>query len=164
MAWTTPGTAVAGDVLTAAFWNSNVRDNSLELAPFFSAWTDFSPTFSQGATITYTKRRTRYLQIGKLVIAQVSVDFTSAGTAGNVLSMTLPVTVVSVSNWNLVGSFLFYDLSVPSRYTGNLLLFDSSSAFLQHGGTTTNGALGTNPVVTVANGDQFSCSLMYEAN
>jgi len=27
MAWTTPGTAVAGDVLTAAFWNSNVRDN-----------------------------------------------------------------------------------------------------------------------------------------
>lgn len=27
MPWTTPGTAVAGDVLTAAFWNSNVRDN-----------------------------------------------------------------------------------------------------------------------------------------
>lgn len=27
MAWTTPGTAVAGDVLTAAFWNLNVRDN-----------------------------------------------------------------------------------------------------------------------------------------
>jgi hypothetical protein len=31
MAWTTPGTAVAGDVLTAAFWNSNVRDNSTAL-------------------------------------------------------------------------------------------------------------------------------------
>lgn len=27
MAWTTPGTAVAGDVLTAARWNSDVRDN-----------------------------------------------------------------------------------------------------------------------------------------
>jgi hypothetical protein len=27
MAFTTPGTAVAGDVLTAAFWNTNVRDN-----------------------------------------------------------------------------------------------------------------------------------------
>lgn len=27
MAWTTPGTAIAGDVLTASFWNSNVRDN-----------------------------------------------------------------------------------------------------------------------------------------
>ena len=28
MAWTTPGTAVAGDVLTAARWNSDVRDNT----------------------------------------------------------------------------------------------------------------------------------------
>jgi hypothetical protein len=27
MAWTTPGTAVAGNVLTAAFWNEQVRDN-----------------------------------------------------------------------------------------------------------------------------------------
>jgi hypothetical protein len=27
MAYTAPGTAVAGDVLTAAFWNTNVRDN-----------------------------------------------------------------------------------------------------------------------------------------
>jgi hypothetical protein len=32
MAWTTPGTAVAGDVLTAAFWNTNVRDNSNALS------------------------------------------------------------------------------------------------------------------------------------
>jgi len=27
MAWTTPGTAVAGSVLTSAFWNAQVRDN-----------------------------------------------------------------------------------------------------------------------------------------
>ena len=27
MAWTTPGTATAGNVLTAAFWNEQVRDN-----------------------------------------------------------------------------------------------------------------------------------------
>jgi hypothetical protein len=27
MAWTTPGTVTAGDVLTAALWNANVRDN-----------------------------------------------------------------------------------------------------------------------------------------
>jgi len=28
MAFTTPGTAVAGSVLTSAFWNTNVRDNT----------------------------------------------------------------------------------------------------------------------------------------
>jgi hypothetical protein len=32
MAYTAPGTAVAGDVLTAAFWNQQVRDNITELA------------------------------------------------------------------------------------------------------------------------------------
>lgn len=31
MAWTTPGTAVAGAVLEADFWNSNVRDNTAYL-------------------------------------------------------------------------------------------------------------------------------------
>lgn len=31
MAWTTPGTATAGEVLTAAFWNEQVRDNSAYL-------------------------------------------------------------------------------------------------------------------------------------
>ena len=31
MPWTTPGTATAGEVLTAAFWNTNVRDNTNEL-------------------------------------------------------------------------------------------------------------------------------------
>ena len=31
MAWTTPGTATAGSVLTASFWNTNVRDNTTSL-------------------------------------------------------------------------------------------------------------------------------------
>ena len=31
MAWTTPGTAVAGDVLTATRWNTDVRDNTNNL-------------------------------------------------------------------------------------------------------------------------------------
>lgn len=32
MAWTSPATAVTGDVITAAFWNVNGRDNLLHLA------------------------------------------------------------------------------------------------------------------------------------
>jgi len=36
MAWTTPGTAVAGEVLTAAFWNEQVRDNMLIGNPVFT--------------------------------------------------------------------------------------------------------------------------------
>lgn len=33
MAWTAPGTAVGNTLLTAAFWNTHVRDNMLETAP-----------------------------------------------------------------------------------------------------------------------------------
>lgn len=33
MAWTTPGTAVTGAVLTASFWNTHVRNNMRETAP-----------------------------------------------------------------------------------------------------------------------------------
>jgi hypothetical protein len=36
MAWTTPGTATAGEVLTAAFWNTNVRDNSIMGSPVYT--------------------------------------------------------------------------------------------------------------------------------
>ena len=35
MAWTQPGTATAGEVLTAAFWNANVRDNSIMGQPVY---------------------------------------------------------------------------------------------------------------------------------
>ena len=46
MAWTTPGTATAGEVLTAAFWNQNVRDNLN--APFgFGSTLPTSPTDGQ---------------------------------------------------------------------------------------------------------------------
>ena len=34
MPWTTPGTATAGSVLTASFWNEQVRDNMVELNAF----------------------------------------------------------------------------------------------------------------------------------
>jgi hypothetical protein len=54
MAFTTPGTAVAGEVLTAAFWNTNVRDNT----EFLKTQTDkiglalvHSSSFSAATTI-----------------------------------------------------------------------------------------------------------------
>lgn len=34
MAWTAPATATSGQVLTAAFWNTHVRDNELALESF----------------------------------------------------------------------------------------------------------------------------------
>ena len=72
MAFTTPGTAVAGEVLTAAFWNSNVRDNtqyvydhvvydvkqSVKTDTFSASLATGAATAITGLTITHTMQRT----------------------------------------------------------------------------------------------------------
>ena len=77
MAWTTPGTAVAGDVLTAAFWNAQVRDQMTEVAPIMNAWTTFSPTIAQGVTpnIAKTVTYSKYVRVGKFVFWRHSRHF-----------------------------------------------------------------------------------------
>jgi hypothetical protein len=67
MAWTTPGTAVAGDVLTAARWNTDVRDNSNSLSRGIVAkitqTSDYSLTTSTtdvtGLSVTWTAESNR---------------------------------------------------------------------------------------------------------
>lgn len=56
MAWTTPGTAVAGDVLTAARWNSDVRDNMNNLRALTNvvSGTTTTSTSISGTTFTDT--------------------------------------------------------------------------------------------------------------
>lgn len=53
MAWTTPGTATAGEVLTAAFWNTQVRDNLLALINIKSTTVDTTVTIGAGAADTW---------------------------------------------------------------------------------------------------------------
>ena len=51
MAWTTPGTATAGSVLTASFWNEQVRDNSNALRDEGGLWLITSANFTTAAAI-----------------------------------------------------------------------------------------------------------------
>lgn len=74
MAWTTPGTAVAGDVLTAAFWNTNVRDNlndhetRLLLAPQVIQTVSLSGT----GTISFSSIPQTYTHLEVLINARSS--------------------------------------------------------------------------------------------
>jgi hypothetical protein len=89
MAFTTPGTAVAGDVLTAAFWNSNVRDNLNEVAPFFATWTTFTPSWSS-LTVGNGTNTGRYLKVGSLVSFNVIFTLGSTSSISGDVSLTLP--------------------------------------------------------------------------
>jgi hypothetical protein len=78
-------------VLTAAFWNANVRDNSNELAPFFSAWTAYTPSITN-ISVGNGTHNSRYLKIGRLVIVHIVFTFGSTTTISGPPRFTLPFT------------------------------------------------------------------------
>jgi hypothetical protein len=139
MAWTTPGTAVANNGLTAAFWNSNVRDNSLELAPFFAAWTTWTPSLT-GITTGNGTVTAKYLQIGKMVQFRFKFQLgsTSAITGGP--TITLPVAQASGAHLSfpvLYGDFgLRFHAGMSSTESGVISLFaiNTGSAFAETAG------------------------------
>jgi len=168
MAWTTPGTAVAGDVLTAAFWNQQVRDNSLELAPFFSAWTSYTPVIEQVSARTATVTNGRYVQIGKVIRVTGTMTITQAGTAGNVITISLPVALTSrlTASDHAVGSF-FYNRTTGTRYAGTAIIavgFTGSSKIAFVSGSAATSLLGIDPSFATANGDIVSFCVEYETS
>jgi hypothetical protein len=88
------GTFVAGQVLTAAELNNA------------GTWQDYTPTWTQSATITKTVNWARYMQFNKFVCVQVKMTASSAGTANNKILVGLPVN--ASSNNYLMGSFTYF--------------------------------------------------------
>lgn len=104
MAWTTPGTAVAGDVLTAAFWNSNVRDNLAVLRAISNV---------QSATSTdasYTQASTTYSDVTNMTVTITPVFSTSkillivSANFGNNGTGRMGIKIVGGNAANLLGA------------------------------------------------------------
>lgn len=99
MAWTTPRTWVAGEVVTAALLNTHLRDNLNAISGLWTAWT---PTITATAgTFTTVSAAGRYTQIGKTVIWSLTITMTTAGTASNYLQFTLPATAAAGNGSNI---------------------------------------------------------------
>lgn len=83
----------------ATQWTAGLTDNTVlpasTLNRIGAAWETWTPTVtsSSGAITSYTIALARYTQIQKLVIAELSITVTNAGTAaGTYLDFTLPIT------------------------------------------------------------------------
>jgi hypothetical protein len=138
-----------GQVLTAATMNS-----------IGAAWESYTPTITQGVAITKTITYAKYTQIQKLVVVNVSMPLTSAGTAGNGVSVTLPIT--AAASQRLGGSFQFYDASANTSYVGlPFMLSTTSVGFIT--GASADSYFGGLPAVTIANGDYLFSTIIYEA-
>jgi hypothetical protein len=161
MAFITPGTVVAGDVLTAARYNQDVVANGTELAPFFAAWTTWTPAIVQSGARTVTVTHARYLEIGKMVIAKANLTITQTGSAGNAISCSLPLQHAATGDIAL-GSF-FYIRTGVTRYVGTCLANNNftSPGIIFH--QTGPNVLGVDPNFATANDDRLTFTVTYEA-
>ena len=77
--WTAGTTS--GQVLTAATLNT-----------IGAAWVDYTPTLTQGVTVTKTVVQARYCQFQKTIIGQALLNTTSAGTAATLVAIDSSMT------------------------------------------------------------------------
>jgi hypothetical protein len=145
--WTAGTTS--GQTLTAATLNT-----------IGAAWVDYTPTLTQGVTVSKTITVARYCQLQKTIIVQIALACTSSGTSGSQVRVGLPITG---TNDRPVGSFLFF--GGPSHYgnkVGMALTNTTTTAggFVQDG---TSNWFGVAPVFQLLNGDYLYLQLTYEA-
>jgi hypothetical protein len=144
--WTAGTTS--GQVLTAA-----------TLDTIGAAWVDYTPTLTQGVAVTKTVSYARYCQVQKLIMVEMFLICTSAGTPATGVRVGLPITAKNTGQ--LLGSGLIYDASTNTMYNTLPYGFDQNTAAFYY---QTGSEFGVSPAVTLANTDQIRLKFTYEAN
>lgn len=146
--WTAGTTS--GQVLTAATLNT-----------IGAASVSYTPTLTQGVTVSKTIVVARYFQYQKMVIGQVSLSITSSGTSGSRILIGLPLTS-NINSEITVGTFLI--VGGASHY-GNIVGSAVQQSTTTVGGFVTSGAsnwAGVSPTYQLLSGDSVSMTFMYE--
>lgn len=135
----------SGAVLTAAELNTGLT------------YATYTPVWTQSNTITHTKNWAQYTVFGKLVVASIRLTSTTAGTAGQLIKVTLPVN--ASSNNLILGTAAF------TGAAGRFALYDTSTTMVFGGaiGGTNAATADFGTGTTVASTNVFNIVLTYEA-
>lgn len=161
---TTPKTWVAGDVLTAAQLNAELRDallGAFPLGPPDVAWTSYTPTLTQSGAVTKTVSYAKYTRVGRLVVASCRLAVTGTGTAGQPVAVGLPV--ASVANDRPIGSFHLIDASAVLNYTGVALYEVAWAGAIGVGNAQSAGFGQAQFTAALASGDFVGYAIAYES-
>jgi hypothetical protein len=148
---TSPGNFSPGDILSAADLND------------IGVWESYTPVLTQAGTRTATVNYAKYVLINTLVIVNVDLTCTETGSAGNLISVSTPLTGVAGTGR---GSGFFFDSSANDIVlTASLLQTTTTFSFLVEGSTSAAAGqgLGNNPSVALGNNDVISFSIVYQA-
>lgn len=127
------------------------------------AWTSYTPTLTQSATVTKTVNYAKYVQVGKTVMGGVRLTVTGSGTAANSVVVGLPVTAATSLNIS-VGVGELFDSSATLLYKAVLILASTTTLFLRATSNTVAGVLGSDAFTAgLASNDVINCSFVYEA-
>ena len=161
----TPKTWVAGDVLTAAQLNAELRDALLAAFPIsVNAWTAYTPTLTQSATVTKTVNYARYMKIGRTVIVNMLLTVTGSGTAVNSVIIGLPVAADTAANDAAIGTGVILDTSAVLNYGGLALLASATTCWLIPSSTDSGNILGAGVFsAALAVGDKVRIHVVYES-
>lgn len=168
MAWTSPRTWVASEVVTAALLNTHVRDNLKALG---DPWTAYTPAWTSSGTAPALGNGTitgAYIQTGKRIEFRIVLTMGSTTTFGTgTYDLSLPAFTASAGMGRASVGGTAFDSSATSTYPiVGLILASATTATLRAWPTTAGNALAAiTPTVpfTFATSDVITISGTYEA-
>jgi hypothetical protein len=137
----------SGQVLTAAIMNQ-----------IGAAWVNYTPTLTQGVTVSKTIGLARYCQIQKLVIVNMDLTVTSAGTGATGIAFGLPL-AAGAGTTQQIGTGMVYDQNINALYSGPLSLASTTTVTMLY---QTGSPVGQSPSFALASGDVIRLMVAYE--
>lgn len=164
MAWTSPRTWVAGELVTAALLNAHLRDNLNAVVPNGpDGWSSYTPTLTQSGAVTKTVTYAKYMKVGRLVVANVLLAVTGAGTAGVKIQVSLPVTPAFSASNAVMGSFWLVDASASTNYSGAAVV-EPGALVIGIPNAAAAGLGQASMTAALASGDTVGMSVSYESS
>lgn len=112
------------DVNTVTVYNGSAWST---VGPVHGALLTWTPVVVQSATPTLTVQNASYVRIGRMIVGNFQIALTSSGTAGNAITLTLPVT--AAANQTAIGSGYLVDTSTGFFYSAVLVPADTTKTW-----------------------------------
>jgi len=154
-----PSSATAANKIT---YGNLVTAMSSSISNTGGVWVDYTPTLVQGSAVAKTVGIARYFQFQKMVLVTIQLNITGSGTINNAVTVGLPIAARVNVNQPVGNGYIFDNGGVGPQFNYNCTAYLSTTTTflcLYQAGS----PWGSNPNYALANGDQISFTLMYEA-
>lgn len=129
-----------------------------------AAWTDWTPTVSQNAALTFSIQYAKYIKVGRLVVLKAALTYTS-GTAGAGTSVNIggfPFQIASGAELPPLGTARILDASATDVFTGIWTATSATASSIYS--TRANGFLGVvSFTAALTTSDRIFLDGVYEA-